>query len=74
MKTPLIVLVLGVLAFGVAVLVEGGVGDVLSIVGMVLIGAGALMFFGRLYQDNWDRMGGSGPDSRHEMNRGVGPF
>lgn len=74
MKLALASLALGVVAFGVALLVRGGAGDLLSLVGLALIGLGSLGLFGRLYQDKWDRLSGSGSDSRHEMSRGAGPF
>ena len=71
---PVIAMAVGAVAFVLAVVLRGGVGDVLSVLGLVLIGVGALVLFGRLFQDKWDRVSSSGSGSRHEISRGGGPF
>lgn len=71
---PVIAVAVGAAAFVLAVVLRGGAGDVLSVLGLVLIGVGALVLFGRLFQDKWDRVSGSGSGSRHEISRDGGPF
>lgn len=71
---PVIAMAVGAVAFVLAVVLRGGAGDVLSVLGLVLIGVGALVLFGRLFQDKWDRVSGPGSGSRHEISRGGGLF
>lgn len=74
MKKSLIVFGSGFVSFILSLILGESLGDLLAGIGVVLIGIGTLGIYGKLQDENYERLEGGGKGVMHETHRGGGPF